>query len=67
MPTAPTSRRQRRKHERADEIVDAALALFSERGYSATRLEDVAERAGVAKGTVYLYFASKEAPTARSG
>lgn len=56
-----TKTRQRRKHKRPEEIVNAALALFSERGFSATRLEDVADRAGVAKGTVYLYFSSKEA------
>lgn len=61
MSTPPATRRQRRKQKRPDEIIDAALALFSERGFSATRLEDVAVRAGVAKGTVYLYFASKEA------
>ncbi len=60
-PTTAAPRRQRRKHERPDEIVAAALALFSERGFSATRLEDVATRAGVAKGTLYLYFPSKEA------
>ena len=39
----------------------AALALFVEKGFSATRLEDVASRAGVSKGTLYLYFESKEA------
>jgi AcrR family transcriptional regulator len=53
--------RRRRKQARPGEIVDAALALFIERGFAATRLEDVAERAGVSKGTVYLYFDSKEA------
>jgi AcrR family transcriptional regulator len=50
----------RRKDERPGELVAAALALFVERGYAATRLEDVAARAGVSKGTLYLYFASKE-------
>ncbi|HBO81001.1 MAG TPA: TetR family transcriptional regulator, partial [Cupriavidus sp.] len=40
--------------------VAAALDLFVERGYAATRLEDVAAAAGVSKGTVYLYFANKE-------
>lgn len=55
----PTHRR--RKDARPGEIVDAALSLFVERGFAATRLDDVAERAGVSKGTVYLYFDSKEA------
>jgi AcrR family transcriptional regulator len=41
-------------------LLAAALELFVERGYAATRLEDVAKRAGVSKGTVYLYFPGKE-------
>jgi AcrR family transcriptional regulator len=52
---------QRRKEERPSELLDAALEVFAERGYAATRLEDVARRAGVTKGTMYLYFANKEA------
>jgi AcrR family transcriptional regulator len=52
--------RRRRKDARPSEIADAALALFSERGFAATRLEDVAIRAGVSKGTVYIYFPTKE-------
>lgn len=52
---------QRRPDERPTEILDAALLLFGERGYAGTRLEDVARQAGVSKGTVYLYFESKEA------
>jgi AcrR family transcriptional regulator len=52
---------QRRKNARPEEIVAAALEEFVERGFAATRLEDVARRAGVTKGTVYLYFDSKEA------
>lgn len=52
---------QRRKEARPAEIVSAALQVFVERGYAATRLEEVARRAGVTKGTVYLYFDSKEA------
>ena len=44
----------RRKEARPAEILDAALELFVERGYATTRLEDVAQRAGVSKGTVYL-------------
>lgn len=54
-------RRTRRKAARPGEILAAALTLFGERGFAATRLEDVADRAGVSKGTVYLYFAGKEA------
>jgi AcrR family transcriptional regulator len=52
---------QRRKEERPTELLDAALEVFAERGFAATRLEDVARRAGVTKGTMYLYFANKEA------
>jgi AcrR family transcriptional regulator len=51
---------ERRKEARHGELLNAALDLFVERGYAATRLEDVAQRAGVSKGTVYLYFDSKE-------
>lgn len=52
---------RRRKEARPGEIVAAALELFVERGFAATRLDDVAARAGVSKGTVYLYFENKEA------
>jgi len=52
---------QRRKGARPGEIVAAALELFVERGYEATKLADVARHAGVTKGTVYLYFENKEA------
>lgn len=52
-------RRQRRKEARPAEIMAAGLKLFSERGFAATRLEDVAEAAGVSKATIYLYFDSK--------
>lgn len=51
----------RRKDERAPEILDAALACFSEKGFAATRMEDIARRAGISKGTIYLYFESKQA------
>lgn len=51
---------QRRKAERPQELLDAALALFVEKGFAATRAEEVARRAGVSKGTLYLYFESKE-------
>jgi AcrR family transcriptional regulator len=61
MTTLAKERRwSRRKEARPEEITAAALELFSERGYAATRLEDVAARAGVSKGTLYLYFANKE-------
>lgn len=53
--------RQRRKEERPAELMAAALELFVEKGFVGTRLEDVATRAGVSKGTLYLYFDSKEA------
>lgn len=52
-------RRERRKHERPGEILEAALELFVDKGYAATRIEEVASRAGVSKGTVFLYFPSK--------
>ena len=45
--------------DRRRQILDAALDVFAEHGYAAARLEDVAARAGVAKGTIYLYFADK--------
>lgn len=51
---------ERRPGERPGEILDAALRVFASRGYSATRLEDVAAAAGVTKGTVYYYFRNKE-------
>jgi AcrR family transcriptional regulator len=53
-------RNRRRKDERPAEILDAALTVLVSQGYGATRMEQVARRAGVAKGTVYLYFPSKE-------
>ncbi|QVL31335.1 TetR/AcrR family transcriptional regulator [Telmatocola sphagniphila] len=54
------ARWRRRKADRPGEIRTAALDLFAERGFAATRMEDIAERAGVTKGTVYLYFPTKE-------
>ncbi|HMV21719.1 MAG: TetR/AcrR family transcriptional regulator [Betaproteobacteria bacterium] len=53
--------RKRRKEDRPNELLEAALDLFVEKGFAATRLEDIATRAGVSKGTLYLYFAGKEA------
>lgn len=55
-----TPRWVRRKSARPSEILEAALDLFVERGYANTRAEDVAKKAGVSKGTVYLYFTDKE-------
>ena len=52
--------RQRRKDARPQELLEAALALFVEKGFAATRAEEVAQRAGVSKGTLYLYYPSKE-------
>ena len=52
--------RSRRKDARPGEIIAAALASFAERGYAATKLEDVAAAAGISKGTIYLYFPTKE-------
>ena len=53
--------RQRRKDARPSEVLAAALDLFVEKGFAATRLDDIAARAGVSKGTLYLYFDSKAA------
>lgn len=53
--------RRRRKEARPGELTAAALELFVEKGFAGTRLDDVAARAGVSKGTLYLYFDSKEA------
>lgn len=54
-------RRRRRKEARPAELIEAGLAEFAEKGYAATRMEDIAARADVVKGTIYLYFESKEA------
>ena len=51
---------ERRKDARPQELLAAALDLFVERGFASTRLEDVAKRAGVSKGTLYLYFENKQ-------
>lgn len=53
-------RRQRRKLERPGEILEAAQAVFAEKGFTATKLEDIARRAGVSKGTLYIYYKTKE-------
>ena len=53
---------QRRKDDRPAEITEAAMQAFAENGYAATRVEEVAKRAGVSKGLLYLYFKTKEEP-----
>lgn len=69
MPAPPTScdiapqtraKHERRKDARPGELLDAALELFVEKGYAATRSDEVAKLAGVSKGTLFLYFSSKE-------
>ncbi|MDH3749678.1 MAG: TetR/AcrR family transcriptional regulator [Gammaproteobacteria bacterium] len=56
----PKPRFQRRKEDRPQEITAAAFAAFAEKGYAATRVDEVAKRAGVSKGLLYLYFKTKE-------
>ena len=56
----PEPRFRRRKEDRPQEITEAALHAFAEKGYAATRVEEVAKRAGVSKGLLYLYFKTKE-------
>jgi AcrR family transcriptional regulator len=58
--SARKTSRRRLPEQRPHDILDAALESFVENGFAATRLEDVAERAGVSKGTLYLYFENKE-------
>jgi len=55
------ARWRRRKDARPQEILEAALSVFAERGFAAARMDDIASRARVSKGTIYLYFESKEA------
>ena len=57
---AAVAKRERRKEARPGELLDAALALFVEKGFAATKVEEVAARAGVSKGTLFLYFQNKE-------
>ena len=58
--TSSAHKRERRKEARPGELLDAALSLFVSKGFSATKVEDVAASAGVSKGTLFLYFSSKE-------
>ncbi len=57
----PAPKFRRRSEARPDEILDAAMGVFAERGFDAARMDDIAARAGVSKGAIYLYFDSKEA------
>jgi AcrR family transcriptional regulator len=61
MATKPEPRWRRRADARPEEILEAALAEFTERGFEAARMEDVGKRAGISKAGVYLYFPSKMA------
>src|SRR6187200_3490005 len=56
----PAANRAERAAERRGAIIEAAMDEFIARGFAATRLDDVAKRAGVAKGTIYLHFKDKE-------
>lgn len=58
-PAETRQKRERRKDARPGELLGAALDLFVEKGFAATRVEEVAQRAGVSKGTLFLYFPSK--------
>ncbi len=59
-PASQSTKRERRKEARPGELLEAALDLFVEKGFAATRVDEVAARAGVSKGTLFLYFPSKE-------
>lgn len=60
MPPASEPRWRRRKEDRPAEIVAAAYSVFAEKGFAAARLDDIAARAGVSKGALYLYFETKQ-------
>jgi len=60
VPEASEPKFRRRKADRPGEIVQAAMAVFAEKGFAAARLDDIARRAGVSKGALYLYFETKE-------
>lgn len=53
-------RRRRRKAARPHEILDAAVEVFAEQGFAAAKVDEIARRAGIAKGTIYLYYRTKE-------
>ncbi|WLH14769.1 TetR/AcrR family transcriptional regulator [Pseudomonas hefeiensis] len=58
--TGTTRKRTRRKEARPAEIIAAAMSVFAENGFAAAKLGDIAQRAGIVKGTLYLYFDTKE-------
>jgi len=58
--SAPSPRWERKAEDRPEDLFVAAMKVFSDRGYRATRLEEVAQEAGVSKGTIYRYFRNKE-------
>ncbi len=58
--TEATDKREQKREERRQQILEAALAVFLEKGFNATKVSDVAARAGVSQGTIYWYFESKE-------
>ena len=60
-PPPDKARWRRRKDARPQEILEAALQVFAEKGFAAARMDEIAQRARVSKGTIYLYFESKEA------
>lgn len=60
LPTESSPRWRRRPNERPQEILTAALEVFQDQGLAGARVEDIAARAGVSKGTLYLYFSGKE-------
>jgi AcrR family transcriptional regulator len=60
LPNPDSPRWRRRPEHRPEEILDAAMDMFAQRGLAGARVEDIAEAAGVSKGTLYLYFKSKE-------
>lgn len=60
LPSEAEQRREARKEKRRTDIVNAALEVFSQVGFAAAKIEDVADAAGISKGTLYLYFESKE-------
>lgn len=60
-PSSPAPKFRRRAEARPDEILDAALLVFTDKGFEPAKVDEVAARAGVSKGAVYLYFESKEA------
>jgi len=60
MTSAPSPKFRRRKTARPSEIIEAALMIFAEKGFAGAKLDDIAARAGVSKGALYLYFETKE-------